>query len=383
MLLYIYDDLNPIAFGLGSGASLLLFRWLLYGVFQGISLQQFYYTAPESIFYIVYGIVFYIIRRNAVSMTYLRIFIISVATDMISNIFETYLRLGRQLFTMGYEIGRALLLVGIIRGALVCLMVMIYRYYRLFLIKEEHEERYRNLLQLISQLKTETYWMEKNMDYIERVMSNAYRLFSDISEERNERNWGKEALGIAKDIHEIKKEYALVVMGMEDIMANRLDDAGMYFDELLDILQKSLEVEARDQHKNIEVQCDVGENFYTCNHYYLMSILRNIAMNSIDSIDTRGRITISHAIQSEFHRFTIEDDGEGIEKNDLPNIFSPGYSTKIDYSTGEINRGLGLALVDSIIGEHLRGSIEVRSEVGKGSSFLISIPIRELEGVER
>lgn len=380
LLLYIYDDSNPIAFGFGSGISLLFFRWLFYGLLQGVLGQQLYYTMPEAVFYIAYGVMFYAIKKSITSITYSKIFIISIILDIISNILETYLRLGEDLFPMDYKIIKTLLLVGVIRASLVCLMVIGYKYYRLFLVKEEHEKRYRNLLQITSQLKTETYWMEKNMDYIENVMSKAYQLFLNINEDKNRDDWAKEALEIAKDIHEIKKEYKLVVVGIEDIMANRLDNTGMYFDELAAILQESLEREAKSQNKDIIIKFNIGKNFHTKNHYYLMSIFRNVIMNAIDSIDEKGNITISHSIENDNHQFIIEDDGSGIKKKDLPHIFTPGYSTKIDYSTGEINRGLGLALVDSIVQVHLKGSIYAKPTFGNGCTFVILIPVKELEG---
>ena len=58
----------------------------------------------------------------------------------------------------------------------------------------------------------------------------------------------------------------------------------------------------------------------------------------------------------------------------------PGYSTKIDYSTGEVNRGLGLSLVKDIIENQFNGSIEIESEVEKGTKFILSISSENLEG---
>ncbi|HSH34741.1 ATP-binding protein, partial [Schnuerera sp.] len=264
---------------------------------------------------------------------------------------------------------------------LVWLMIMGYKYYKLFLIKEEHDKRYKNLLRLTSQLKTEVYWMEKNMTHIEKVMSNAYELFSNINENKNRGQWEAVALEIAKDVHEIKKEYGMVVMGIEDIMANRLDNTGMYFSDLMVILKETLERDIKKQGKNISMEYLLGKNFYTEKHYYLMSILRNIGMNAIDSIENKGNITISHITENNKHKFIVEDDGCGISDEDLPHIFSPGYSTKIDYNTGQINRGLGLTLIEKLLEIHLKGNIQIESEVTRGSTFIISIPVKELEGI--
>lgn len=381
LMLYIYDEANPITFGFTAGLSVLLFRGFFYGISNNLWIQQFYYLMPEILFYLVYGFIFFLLKKKVKSITYKNIFVISFVIDVLANILESYIRLGQDIFAIDYNIVKTLFLIGLIRAGLVWLIVMGYEYYRLFLVKEEHDKRYRNLLQLASQLKSETYWMEKNMDYIENVMTKAYQLFTNINEGEKQEDWGKEALAIATDINEIKKEYKLVVVGIEDIMSTRLDNTGMYFHDLAAILEESLNREAAEKDKNIEINYHVGENFYTSNHYYLMSVLRNLIMNAIDSIEENGTISVSHKISEGQHAFKIEDSGKGIKEKELENVFSPGYSTKIDYSTGEINRGLGLALVKSIVDVQLKGRMEVSSEAGEGTTFLIWIPIKELEGV--
>ncbi len=184
---------------------------------------------------------------------------------------------------------------------------------------------------------------------------------------------------IAKDIHEIKKEYGLVVMGIEDVMANKLDNTGMYFNELVAILEKTIDMEVKRQNKDILISYNIGEDFYTEEHYYLMSLLRNLIMNAIDAIGSKGNIILSHTVEDKNHKFIVKDNGCGIKEEDLPYIFSPGYSSKINYSTGQINRGLGLSLVENIVKINLRGSISVESEYGVGTTFIITIPVEELE----
>lgn len=381
LLLFMYNEFNPILFGVLSGSSLVLFRGIFYGIIQGPFVETILYSMPENIFYIVYGLLFYSIKRKFQPITHNKMFIIAALSDTFSNIIEVYIRIGRNLFTTDYGMIKILLLVGLLRAGLVWLMITGYKYYKLLLIKEEHDKRYRNLLRLTSQLKTEVYWMEKNMAHIEKVMSNAYELFSNISENINRENWSDVALEIAKDVHEIKKEYGLVVMGIEEIMENRLDNTGMYFSELMIILKETLERDIKKQNKNISIEYKTGKNFYTEKHYYLMSILRNIVMNAIDSIENEGNIVLTHTIENNNHQFTIIDNGCGIDDEDLPHIFSPGYSTKIDYNTGQINRGLGLTLIEKLLQVQLKGSIHVKSKVGQGSTFTISIPVRELEGI--
>ncbi|MBW4828147.1 MAG: ATP-binding protein [Clostridiaceae bacterium] len=377
IFLFMYDEINPILLGAFSGLSLYMFRVILGGSISDVGVFWYF---PETVFYIIYGIVFFLCKNYLFSITLNQMFIISFISDLLGNFLEAYIRIGNNIFLDNFKIMKGLILVAFLRSGFVWLILNALKYYRMFLIKKEHEERYIKLLWLTSRLKTEVYWMEKNMGNIESVMSNAYELFFKIRNEEEIESWENRALEISKDVHEIKKEYGLVVKGIEDMISNKLDDNGMHFHELGLILKESMETEIKYRKKRITLDFQLGKDFYTEKHYYLMSILRNIIMNSIDSIEDRGKIIFIHETEYEKHVFIIKDTGCGIPKEDLAYIFSPGYSTKINYVTGEINRGLGLSLVKNLVEVHLKGNISIDSKEAKGTKFEISIPIIELEG---
>ncbi len=78
--------------------------------------------------------------------------------------------------------------------------------------------------------------------------------------------------------------------------------------------------------------------------------------------------------EGQYVRLIIKDSGHGMDKATMQRIFEPYYTTKpIDEGTG-----LGLATVHGIITSH-KGSIEVESEVGKGSTFTVYLPVLEIE----
>ncbi|MCR2043655.1 ATP-binding protein [Anaerosalibacter massiliensis] len=376
IFLFMYDEINPILLGIFSGLSLYIFRVILGGSFPNTDIFWYF---PETIFYIVYGTVFFICKNFLVSITSNQMFIISFVSDFLGNLLEVYIRIGDNVFLRESNVIRGLILVAFIRAGIVWLILNSLRYYRMFLMKKEHEERYIKLLWLTSRLKTEIYWMEKNMENIESVMSNAYELFFKINNKEDRESWGNRALDISKDVHEIKKEYGLVVKGIEEVISNKLNDKGIYFHEIERILENSMKTEIKYKKKRIALDFQLGENFYTEKHYYLMSILRNIIMNSIESIENTGKIIFIHEVREKEHLFIIKDNGCGISEEDLDYIFSPGYSTKINYVTGEINRGLGLSLVKNIVEVHLKGNINIFSKIGEGTTFEIFIPITELE----
>jgi two-component system NtrC family sensor kinase len=69
-------------------------------------------------------------------------------------------------------------------------------------------------------------------------------------------------------------------------------------------------------------------------------------------------------------RVRIKDDGHGISKENLKKIFEPFFTTKKEYGTG-----LGLSITYGIV-QKLSGTIDVESELGKGTTFTISLPVK-------
>ena len=113
-------------------------------------------------------------------------------------------------------------------------------------------------------------------------------------------------------------------------------------------------------------------------------VFLNFFLNALDAMKFGGSLTIATEIGStqmwpavlpgdpgnvrEILRVTVEDDGSGIKPEDVPHVFDPFFTTK-DYGTG-----LGLSVVHGIVQEH-GGQIEVESELDRGTSFHILLPL--------
>ncbi len=67
---------------------------------------------------------------------------------------------------------------------------------------------------------------------------------------------------------------------------------------------------------------------------------------------------------------TIRDNGSGISSKDVNHIFVPGFSNKLDEASGCYSNGLGLSHVENLV-EFFNGTIEVSSEKGKGTTFMV------------
>ncbi|WP_132995959.1 ATP-binding protein [Sporanaerobacter acetigenes] len=379
VFLYIYSEINPILLGVSSGLSLGFFRMLFYIIDGGAFKTGIFEIFPEVIFYVTYGTIFYMFKKTFPRMSTRQMFFIVLGSDFLSNIVEVCIRIGIKSFLADLYIIKDLIVVAIIRSGMAIFAIILLKYYKMFLIKEEHEERYKKLLWLTSRLNTEIYRMRESIDYVQSTMSDAYELFLKINNNEDKESWANRSLEISKKTHEVQKEYEQLTKDMEEILKNRIDDNGMYFHELGLILKENMGSEINCQDKNISLDFNLGKDFHTEKQYYLMSALTNIFVNSIDSIEYKGKIVFIHKVSDKDHLFIIQDNGCGIKREEIAHIFSPGYSTKIDYKTGEVNKGLGLSLAKSIVEVYLKGDMSVFSKKDEGTTFEISIPIVEIE----
>jgi len=105
----------------------------------------------------------------------------------------------------------------------------------------------------------------------------------------------------------------------------------------------------------------------------LKEALKNILINAMEAMPEGGALTISaHSVSEDFVELHFQDRGEGIASENLSQVFLPFFTTKYGHS------GLGLTLAKKIIEAH-RGSIEVKSAVGVGSTFSVTLPINTQE----
>jgi nitrogen-specific signal transduction histidine kinase len=113
------------------------------------------------------------------------------------------------------------------------------------------------------------------------------------------------------------------------------------------------------------------EVFVSMNASLFEWVIENLCKNAVDAMEGSGRIEIT--LTEEGNRVVIEvsDNGKGIRKKDLGNIFTPGFTTK------QRGWGLGLSLARRIVEEYHKGRIFVKSsEIGKGTTFRIELPKR-------
>lgn len=117
--------------------------------------------------------------------------------------------------------------------------------------------------------------------------------------------------------------------------------------------------------ENIEVYADKDK---------ISQVLVNLISNSYKYTEAGGRLDIEISNTSNKVSLSIKDTGQGISAEDLPHIFERFYRADKSRNRTTGGAGIGLAIAKAIIEAH-GGTIEVSSEVNKGSEFIVTIPI--------
>lgn len=133
----------------------------------------------------------------------------------------------------------------------------------------------------------------------------------------------------------------------------------------------------------MKYHCDLSiklgqTNNILANEGKINQVLTNLLVNAGQAISDNGKITIRsgilhHKIHNKCVWFSVEDNGCGIEPDNIRRIFEPFYTSK---KVGE-GTGLGLAISYSII-EKINGLMEVSSELNRGTKFTVYIPPIEI-----
>jgi two-component system NtrC family sensor kinase len=153
-----------------------------------------------------------------------------------------------------------------------------------------------------------------------------------------------------------------------------------------DLIQELIEIEKRHtRYEKIDfnLELDAALPLAELDAAQFREVLLNLIHNAADAMPDGGKITIRTAAKpDDMIAVEVQDEGKGIPPEHLSKLFTPFFTTK---PVGK-GTGLGLAIIYGIVKMH-RGQINVQSEVGRGTTFTISLPIklnlhRESQGEE-
>jgi len=143
-------------------------------------------------------------------------------------------------------------------------------------------------------------------------------------------------------------------------------------------LKLILSPEVEDKGLSFDIELDKRLPRLSCDPFKLEQVFINLVQNSLRYTD-KGGITIRSSVSDHRISFEVSDTGKGIEARHLSRIFERFYVADSARNRSRSGTGLGLAIVKHIVLLH-NGSIEVRSEPGKGTSFFIHFPTDQLQG---
>jgi two-component system NtrC family sensor kinase len=127
---------------------------------------------------------------------------------------------------------------------------------------------------------------------------------------------------------------------------------------------------------NVAVETSLREDLPAapCDQSQIQQVVLNLVMNAAEATQSKTdrRVTVSTAVGDGVVLLTVSDNGEGIPPENLAKIFDPFFTTKPDGK----GVGLGLAVSFGIIEAH-GGDIEVKSTVGEGTTFTVSLPLEQ------
>jgi two-component system, sensor histidine kinase YcbA len=233
----------------------------------------------------------------------------------------------------------------------------------------EQKKQMQEMLSVGSELYAETLYLQKSMNHIEQITASSHDLYRKLKKE-NLQELSVQALLIAQEIHEVKKDSQRIYSGLSKITNQKRNEL-VSLSDVLDLVVTANDKYSELLKKDISFHLSASVNFETDQQIPLLAILNNLTANAVESIMAKGEISIELFEESEQTYFTITDTGKGIPKEDVPIIFEPGYTTKFNDS-GVAATGIGLSHVKEII-HQLEGRIEVET-TAKGTVFQIKIP---------
>ena len=181
----------------------------------------------------------------------------------------------------------------------------------------------------------------------------------------------------AAELAKLIKDGQYGIAQISEIVSNlkdfaRLDRSKVDKFMVADGIESTLVI-ARHLLKSVEVKKNFGQvPPITCSPSQINQVLLNLITNAAQATDGKaGRISITTRAPDAAHvAIEVEDNGKGIAPEVLPKIFDPFFTTK-DVGQGT---GLGLSIAYKIVESH-GGKIDVRSQVGVGTKFTVTLPV--------
>jgi signal transduction histidine kinase len=201
-----------------------------------------------------------------------------------------------------------------------------------------------------------------------------------LSKERTEADYRKSLETISQESTYMSSVIGqLLFLARSDAGKEQLNFEDVDLKDLITALSANVEALATD--KGIKFSIDAPENLVVNgDKVKLRQLFINILENAVRYTPADGNISVSLVRKDSSALATISDTGIGIPPEHLPHIFERFYRVDKARSRADGGVGLGMAIAKYIAESH-KGNITVESEVGKGTTFNVSIPLKNPESI--
>ncbi|NLR93413.1 hybrid sensor histidine kinase/response regulator transcription factor [Flammeovirga agarivorans] len=153
------------------------------------------------------------------------------------------------------------------------------------------------------------------------------------------------------------------------LKSENFDFTGLVMD-----MKKDFDSLAQKQEKHLEIEGDANQLFITADRYKIEIVLNNLLNNAFKFTKKGDTVKIQYGYDEQSLFFKVIDTGIGIEKENLPYVFDRFYQSE-NSNTYSIGSGIGLAFSKRLVEMHF-GKISIESEVGEGTTFSVTLPVK-------
>ncbi len=176
-------------------------------------------------------------------------------------------------------------------------------------------------------------------------------------------------------VNEVQRLESLLKEMRDFYLPRALEVKEIEINALLRQISYFIKEDCKKRNIHLELRTDQEELFVEGDRARLEQVLLNLAKNALEAMEQGGTISFVSGLKRGIVEINVVDQGIGIPEEDKEKIFSPFYTTK------KQGTGLGLSVCKRIIEEHPGSSLSFTSDKGKGSTFVIRMPVSQSKRV--
>lgn len=380
--LLLFQRIPSVLAGFLTGITVVSFRIVIdliagYHTAWEASLQAHY---SSFFFYFAYSVLFYLtgMRRfhNRTILVGLMGMVIEVLADLLEFLSQ-YVLLETVLTWVAVQ---EMLVIALSHSFIVISFLNMMRLYEAQSREQQTRKQNEHILMLISTLYEESIHLKKTLQNAESISMKSFELYQGLQELHKEQvssnveSFAKQALIVAGEVHEIKKDNQRIFAGLYKLISDESITDYMDIHQLVDIIRRSNMKYATLLEKDIQITASITGTHPLYHVFMMLSLINNLVANAVEAIQQTGSISIEIDRIGDLVEIRINDDGPGVPPRRKALLFKPGFTTKYD-RTGNPSTGIGLSYVQQLV-EQWQGEISLQDGVGgKGTTFLMQVPI--------